>query len=274
MLTKRLLIVEDDYDVSEMLLMYFTAHKYEVFHADNGREGIEIARSKFPHLILLDVMLPEMNGYEICANLRQTALTKHIPVIFLTQRDGRADIVEGLQLGADDYIAKPFDVDELRLRVNRSIDRASRESLHERRTGLPTGAMVEAEVERALKLGENYQEYRLTINGFDAFTDAYGFMAADQVMGFAAKTIHEALSVGGTENDFIGIVGDEFVVMTYAPDSNALIGKLTEAFNKGAKAFYTFADVERGGILVNVGTTSERLVPIMQLEHVRAQSNA
>ncbi|MEO0597089.1 MAG: response regulator, partial [Chloroflexota bacterium] len=68
--THRLLIVEDDFDVAEMLLMYFRSQNYEVLHADNGKDGIELARTKFPNLILLDVMLPDMDGYEICYRLR------------------------------------------------------------------------------------------------------------------------------------------------------------------------------------------------------------
>lgn len=274
MSNKRLLIVEDDYDVAEMLLMYFSAKNYEVFHADTGFAGVELARTKFPNLILLDVMLPEMNGYEVCAELRQRSLTKHIPVIFLTQKDDRADKVEGLELGADDYIAKPFDVDELRLRVQRSIERATRESLHERRTGLPTGPMVDDEVARAIRLDENYTEYRFSVSGFEAFRDVYGFMAADQVMAFAANAIHEAVSEHGTDNDFVGIQDDEFVVMTYAKETDDLEKQLTGKFNDGARAFYTFMDADRGGVLVDEGTTAERVVPIMQLSRVESGAEA
>lgn len=274
MFNKRLLIVEDDYDVAEMLLMYFTAHQFEVIHTDNGANGVELARTKFPNLILLDVMLPTMNGYDVCLNLRQIALTRHIPVIFLTQRDARADKVEGLQLGADDYIAKPFDVDELRLRVERSIDRATRESLHERRTGLPTGPMVDDEVERANNTNTAYHSFRFHILGYEAFRDVYGFMSADQVIAFAARTIREAISLHGTANDFIGIVGDEFLVITYADNPNALAGEMTAAFNEGARAFYNFSDADQGGVKVNEGTADEHLVPIMQLEAVEAGASA
>ncbi|HEX2621674.1 MAG TPA: response regulator transcription factor, partial [Phototrophicaceae bacterium] len=137
----RLLLIEDDHDVAEMLIMYFTSHNYDVLHADGGLAGIEIARTKFPALILLDVMLPYMDGYDVCRQLRQTSMTKYIPILFLTQRDERAAKVKGLELGADDYITKPFDIDELRLRVQGSIRRATRENLHEARTGLPTGPL-------------------------------------------------------------------------------------------------------------------------------------
>lgn len=274
MFNKRLLIVEDDYDVAEMLLMYFTAHKFEVIHTDNGAAGVELARTKFPNLILLDVMLPEMNGYDVCASLRQIALTRHIPVIFLTQRDARADKVEGLELGADDYVAKPFDVDELRLRVQRSIERATRESLHERRTGLPTGQMVEEEIERANERNAGYHGYRFRIMGYEAFRDVYGFMSADQVIAFAARTIREAVTIHGTEHDFVGIQGDEFVVMTYADNPNLLTKQLTEDFNEGARAFYNFADADQGGVTVNEGSADEHIVPIMRLEAVEAGASA
>lgn len=265
MLTKRLLIIEDDYDVAEMLLMYFTANKYEVYHADNGIEGLEIARTKFPNLILLDVMLPHMNGYEVCTNLRGMALTKHIPVIFLTQKDERSDKVAGLQLGADDYIAKPFDVDELRLRVQRSIERATRESLHERRTGLPTGVMVEDERSRAFRENDSYREHHLTIAGFNTFADVYGFMSADQVMGFAAGAIRDAIGQHGTERDFIGLDGDRFVILSYGSNDDAMMKAINESFEQGARAFYTFMDVDQGGILLKPGTDDEQLVPLMHI---------
>src|SRR3954467_12935237 len=100
---KRLLGIEDDVDVAEMLVVYFTSQNYEVLNATSGAEGIAMARAKFPNLILLDIMLPDMDGFDVCRSLRTTTLTKYIPITFLTQRDARADKVAGLQLGADDY---------------------------------------------------------------------------------------------------------------------------------------------------------------------------
>ena len=99
MANKRLLVIEDDYDVAEMLVMYFSAQQYEVYHADSGHMGISMARTKYPQLILLDVMMPDIDGYETCVLLRQASLTKYIPIIFLTQRDERSNKVKGLELG-------------------------------------------------------------------------------------------------------------------------------------------------------------------------------
>ena len=260
---KRILVVEDDYDVAEMLLLYFGTQQYEIFHAEDGPSGIEMARTHFPNVILLDVMLPHMDGYEVCRRLRQVSSTRYIPIIFLTQRDERADKVHGLELGADDYITKPFDVDELRLRITGCIRRATRENLHEPRTGLPTGALVAEEVAR--RSGTDHTALRMTITGFDAYSDVYGFMAAGEAFEFAAHCIQDVVRSEGTPNDFVGVEANTFIVLTHAPDAAALEARIKAQFELGVRAFYTFADVDRGGVVVRAGSAGEALAPLMRL---------
>ncbi|MGQ9887943.1 MAG: response regulator transcription factor [Aggregatilineales bacterium] len=259
----RLLAVEDDYDVAEMLVTYFSRQGYDILYAEDGLRGIEMARLYFPNLILLDVMLPLMDGYEVCRRLRQVSSTRYIPIIFLTQRDERAAKIRGLELGADDYITKPFDVDELRLRVTASLRRAARASLREARTGLPTGPLVAEEIARRANV--NYAALRLTIAGFDAYRDVYGFIAADEAFGFAAHSIQSVVRSEGTPDDFIGVEGNAFVVLTHAPDPTELEMRIKAQFNLGVKAFYTFADVDRRGLVVHNGPAGETLVPLMRL---------
>ncbi|MCB9456311.1 MAG: response regulator [Anaerolineaceae bacterium] len=265
MANKRLLIIEDDYDVAEMLVMYFMSHQYEVHHADSGELGVELARMKFPQLILLDVMMPDIDGYETCLRIRNMALTKYIPIIFLTQRDERANKVKGLELGADDYVTKPFDIDELRLRVQAAIRRATRESLHEPRTGLPTGPLVQEEIIRHQMLDKSFHLVNLGLNNFSAYSDVYGFVAANEVFGFAAHTIQQTLAQQGSANDFVGVVDDHFVLITYASDPDKLIDTINEQFIEGVKPFYSFADIERGGLLLNADTSEEQFYTLMTL---------
>jgi DNA-binding response OmpR family regulator len=263
MANKRLLLIEDDYDVAEMLVMYFRSHDYDVLHADTGLAGIEMARTRFPNLILLDVMLPYMDGYDVCIKLRSTSLTKYIPIVFLTQRDERAAKVRGLELGADDYITKPFDIDELRLRVQSSINRATRENLHEPRTGLPTGPMVEEEINRRMVGDEPFTEIVYTVSEFASYHDAYGFMAAADVLSHAGKTIQTVISELGTPDDFVGIMNDDFIVLTHTLNVDALDVEIKQRFEREVRAFYNFMDADRGGLLLNSGTNSERLIPLM-----------
>ena len=125
----RLLVTEDDTDISFMLKVYFTGLGYDVDTALRGSEALEKTRHALPHLVILDIMLPDIDGYEVCRRLRTNMRTSHIPVIFLTQKDERSDRLQGLELGADDYITKPFDIEELKLRVQGAIRRSERESL-------------------------------------------------------------------------------------------------------------------------------------------------
>ncbi len=261
---KRLLIVEDDFDVAELLLLYFNRGEYEVVHADTGRSAVDLARTTMPHLILLDVMLPDIDGYEVCYSLRQMALTRYIPIIFLTQRDERASKVMGLSLGADDYVTKPFDVEELWLRVRGSINRATRDSLHEPRSGLPTGNLVQDERSRRHDLGVAGVELVFAIEGFAQFRDVYGFMAADEVFAFAGRSIRQKVNEFGTQDDFVGVIDDQFFLMTYAEDSMMLVDRICYDFEQGARAFYPDRDVQQGGTVVH--TKSPRVIPLMTMQ--------
>lgn len=263
MLNKRILVIEDDHDVAEMLLMYFGTHQYEIFHAEDGSVGVDMARTHFPNVILLDVMLPYVDGYEVCRRIRSVALTKYIPIIFLTQRDQRADRVKGLELGADDYVTKPFDVEELGLRVKGSIRRATRSSLHEIRTGLPTGPLIDDEIARRENAGADFAQLWLSIEGFDAYNEAYGFMAADEVFGFAGRCIREVMSTGEHPDDFAGVVDNQFVVLTSRRSAQQVERHLRQRFEDGVSAFYNFVDAERGGVLLRPGMVDERFSPIM-----------
>ena len=266
MAKKRLLIIEDDVDVSEMLTTYFLSQDYEVFHAEEGADGIALSRAKFPNLILLDVMLPDMDGFDVCRVLRTTTLTKYIPITFLTQRDGRADKVAGLELGADDYITKPFDIDELRLRVQRQIERACRDHLHELRTGLPSGPLIESELNRLYGVGDwHYLDLQLV--GLSTFREIYSFIAADASLGLVARVLTDVVSEHGTPDDFIGTPEEgRFVIFTHTKNAPSFIEALTKHFSERIKSIYNFADAERGHLVLNPGTPDERIEPLMSLD--------
>lgn len=120
----KILLIEDDLDVADMLNAYFRVQGYEVFTSNWGEDGVRAVATVRPDLILLDIRLPDIDGYEVARRLRADRKTNTIPIIFLTERRDRADRLQGLELGADDYITKPFDLQELRLRVRNAIRRA------------------------------------------------------------------------------------------------------------------------------------------------------
>ena len=121
----KLLVVEDEVITSDLLRRYFEIVGYEVLNAQTGREALKLAEEHLPRVIILDIMLPDMDGYDVCRKLRSKEKTKKIPIVFLTQKDDRRDKLEGLELGADDYLAKPFEPRELVARIRSVLKRSA-----------------------------------------------------------------------------------------------------------------------------------------------------
>ena len=147
----RVLVVEDNDEVAEMLVVFFGSRGLKVTTASDGQSALRKIRDALPTLILLDVGLPDIDGYDLFKKFRQSVRTRYIPVIFLTRRSRKTDRIAGLELGADDFITKPFDLEELFLRVQNAVDRAARENLTNPHTGLPAGQVAREAVAVAKK---------------------------------------------------------------------------------------------------------------------------
>ena len=119
---KTVLVVEDEANIVDILTFNLQREGYAVLSAYDGQAGLELAQTQHPDLILLDLMLPKLNGFEVCKTLRDAGDT--VPILMLTAREEEADKVKGLELGADDYITKPFSVRELMARVGSNIRRS------------------------------------------------------------------------------------------------------------------------------------------------------
>jgi PleD family two-component response regulator len=261
----RLLIVEDDFDISNMLRIYFTGQAYEVDIAPRGSDALEKTRQQLPHLIVLDIMLPDIDGYEVCRRLRTQTRTRHIPVIFLTQKDERSDKLQGLELGADDYITKPFDIEELKLRVQNAIARAERESLTDPRSGLPSGRLIEEELRRIIRT-EGWALMDIRVNHFGPFKDEYGFVAGDDVLRSTAMSINEVVDVNGTTDDFIGHAGeDNFIVITLEENAPKIRDEIKKHFAEDVKTHYNFMDADQGYINITNKQGEMERVPLMNI---------
>ncbi len=266
----RILVVEDDFDISNMLRIYFSGQGYDVQVAPRGGDALALTRKQLPQLIVLDIMLPDIDGYSVCRELRQTTRTSHIPIIFLTQKDERSDKIAGLELGADDYITKPFDIEELKLRVKNAIDRVDREKSMDPRSNLPSSKLIEEQLRDLMRRKETWTYIDLKINQFEPFQELYGFVASTEVLRFTALLIGEVVDEFGTPDDFVGHAGnDNFVVITYSPKAQVLQDRIVARFNDEVKQHYSFIDRERAHIVLENGETR----PLMTFS-VGAISNA
>ncbi|MDX1522479.1 MAG: response regulator, partial [Anaerolineae bacterium] len=239
-----LLIVEDDPDTSEMLRVYFEAQGYVVVTAPDGNSALELCRAELPDLVLLDVRLPDIDGFAVGQQLQEDVRTSRLPVIFVTERRARDDRIFGLKLGAIDYITKPFDVQELRLRVRNALRRVG--SQNNPVTGLPGEKLTTDRLSLMLER-KGWAALSINISGLNKFNEIYGFVARDDVLRAIALTLTSAVDELGSIDDFVGHpLESQFIIITVPNKVSQLCEQVEERLNQAMTYFYPIHDREAG----------------------------
>jgi DNA-binding response OmpR family regulator len=240
----KILIVEDDLDVAEMLNAYFRVQGYEVFTVNWGEDGVRAAQTVLPDLLILDIRLPDIDGYEVARRVRTDRHTSQIPIIFLTEKRERIDRLQGFEVGADDYITKPFDVQELRLRVRNALKRVSQASLTNPVSGLPEGPLVEERLSEVIHKS-GWALLHISINHLDAFREAYGFVASDDVLRAISLMIHNTMKETGSTEDFIGHISPtDFVIVVPPVNLPPFQERIRSRLEQSLDYFYPIKDRE------------------------------
>jgi PleD family two-component response regulator len=235
----RIMIVEDDLDLSEMLDAYFRVQNYDVRTAAWGEEALKISREEDLDLIVLDIRLPDISGYDVCRQLRLNRRTQDVPIIFLTEKRDRVDKLQGLELGVVDYITKPFDIQELRLRVRNALGRAERAALVNPVTDLPESQLAEEKLTALLYNENSWALLLVSINGLGNFRDVYGFVAADEVLRAVTLMVRNAVRELGNEDDFIGhLTPEEFVIITGPEKVTSIRERIETRIRQSREYFY------------------------------------
>ena len=241
-----ILIVEDQPNTAEMLTSYFKAQGYEVTAVGWGKDAVAFIEQTIPDLVMLDIRLPDIDGYEVCRQLRAHRRTEQVPVIFLTERRERGDRLMGLKLGAVDYITKPFDVQELRLRVRNALRRANLEHLSNPITGLPAASLADERL-RELLTSANWAVLTVGVHGLKEFCEAYGFVARDDVVravGLMLTHVAEEVHAAGA---FVGHLDDTDFFVVIPPGKVKQAQRALKARLQEARAyFYPCTDWEAG----------------------------
>jgi DNA-binding response OmpR family regulator len=246
---KIVLVVDDDLDVAEMVAAYLSVHGYVVRTVDMGEEAVRMALADPPDLVIQDINLPDIDGFEVAYRLRNNRKTKNIPIIFLTEKRARSDRLQGLELGADDYITKPFDIQELKLRVRNAIQRTDLGTLTNPVTGLPEGVLVDDRLEECLR-DDQWALILITLGNITRFREHYGFVAADDVLRAVNLMIHNAMQEVSGINDFVGHFSpDEFILVTSIHDLFELGERIKTRLEQSLEFFYPLRDRERKRLL-------------------------
>jgi len=241
----KILIIEDDLDVAEMLNAYFRVQGYEVFTVNWGEDGVRSCQTVHPDLVILDIRLPDIDGYEVARRLRSDRRTAEVPIIFLTEKRDRADRLQGLEIGADDYITKPFDVQELRLRVRNALKRMTQGSLTNPVTGLPEGALVDEHLAEIFNK-DGVSALFVSIRNMDAFREAYGFVASDDVLRAISLMIVNTMREVSRPEDFLGHLSvTDFIIVLPPSNLAALAEKLRSRLEQSMEYFYPIKDREQ-----------------------------
>ncbi len=241
----KILIVEDDLDLSDMLNAYFRVQNYDVLTAAWGKEALEISQGQNLALIMLDIRLPDIDGYEVCRQMRLHHRTQSVPIIFLTEKRDRVDKLQGLELGVVDYITKPFDVQELRLRVRNAISRAARQTNTNPVTELPENELIEDKLNALLASDEKWALLLIAIMGISDFRERYGFVAADDVMRAIAMMVSNAVREYGNPDDMVGhLAPEDFLISTTSDKVAHIRERIENRILQSREFFYPLKDRE------------------------------
>lgn len=237
----KVLVIDDDRPLCNIVTEVLLAEDIEVLQAHDGAEGLSLARRERPDLIILDVMIPVMSGYEVCRFLRKS---------FLTALGDPMEKVKGLAEGADDYLTKPFHPHELRSRVITHLRRSERDIQTSPLTRLPGNLAVERALRERIAKQRPFAVCCIDVDNFKPYNDKYGFFAGDQVLRMLSEIIVDAVLERGAEEDFIGHEGgDDFVVITAPERVEGICQAVIERFDAAMPQAYDEEDRERAYIL-------------------------
>ena len=234
----KILVVDDDPDILDLLEATLEGD-FEVIKASTGEEAIEKIKKENPNLVVLDYVLPDIEGIQICKNLRKDPLLLYLPILILTGKGEVDDKVKGLEAGADDYMVKPFSPQELIARINMLIRRSNINLDANPLTRLPGNASINNELQERLKRKEKFAVLYIDLDKFKALNDYYGFERGDQLIKETARITISAVQEKGTVKDFIGhIGGDDFVVITHPANAEDIAKKIIADFDKISPNFF------------------------------------
>jgi len=211
---EKILIVDDDPLVRTSLRDILESWEYAVSEAKDGNDAFNRVLIDEPDLILLDVNMPKLDGLELCRKLKQNPFRSNIPIIFISGRDSTEDTIRGLELGAEDYISKFFDPEELKWRVKARLREARQHIGANPLTKLPGNLAIEEEIKNRILAKRTFAICYVDLDNFKGYNDVYGYAAGDEVIQLVARILKNLVIHSGDEDAFIGHVGgDDFMII-------------------------------------------------------------
>ncbi|MBI3566328.1 MAG: response regulator [Elusimicrobia bacterium] len=261
----RILIADDLPDLLQALKETLEREGFVVTAVPDGASALEAIRADPPDIAVLDFKMPRMDGFQVCRQLREDPLLENLPVIILSASGNRESKVQGLDLGADDFITKPVDIRELLARI-RMILKRTRQGLDANPlTRLPGNLSIESRIERAIAEKTPLAVLYVDLNQFKAYNDAYGYDAGDRVIKTLARVLVDEVRNGGPA-DFIGhIGGDDFIALSTPDRMEEAARRICASFDAAVPSFYNETDRARGCIVAKDRQGNTREFPLLSV---------
>lgn len=245
-----ILVADDERPIRKIIVSHLCHQGYHVVEARDGEEALALAESHQPDLLVLDVMMPGLDGFAVCERLRSDIATRQVPILFLSARREEADVLRGLELGGDHYLTKPFSPAELVGQVQAMLRRIRQERDLNPLSGLPGNVAIVHHAENLLDGDASFAFIYIDLDHFKGFNDSYGFEKGDEVIRGIAGALLTAARTMAPPNPFVGhIGGDDFVVISRKEQAKRYCDALLGAFAEIRDEFYLPEDRERGAIL-------------------------
>jgi len=263
---KKILLIDDSDFFAKYMGNILEKADYKVVRAVSGEEGLRMVREEKPDLVLLDVVIPDISGFEVCRILRESDSNNLMPIIILTAQDNQEDKLIGLELGADDYITKPFNDREMLSRIRNTLRRIDRNRMANPLTGLPGNIEIQAEICSRIEKKARFAVIYADLDNFKAYNDVYGFTKGDLAIKLTADIISDTIRDLGGPNDFIGhIGGDDFIIVCDCGKAGQICRSIIQAFDQRIGELYSRKDLEEGYIYT-LNRRGERMqYPIMSI---------
>jgi diguanylate cyclase (GGDEF)-like protein len=262
----RILVADDEPHIRRILQFLLEEEGFEVHLAEDGEETWKAVASFQPDLVLLDVMMPRMDGFAVLEIIRAGFETARLPVILLTAKGEEQDKVKGLSGGANDYIIKPFNHDELLLRVSNLLEATRREREANPLTGLPGNRAIDREIQNRIASDQEFGFMYIDMDRFKSFNDRYGYSRGDRAISFLAGVLMGITQKYGSGREFVGHVGgDDFVVVSSSQDAERLARRIIHEFDDGKVDLHDEEDSRNGYLEIESRAGQVERFPLISL---------
>jgi len=273
--TPKILIIDDSIEHIKILIGLLE-DMYDIYFAKSGGQGLELLSTANPDLILLDIVMPEMDGFEVCRRIKQHEKWQETPLIFISAQGEAGDETRGLNLGAIDYIAKPFNPAIVKARIHNHLQlRAAMRELKRLYTlaldanpltGLPGNNSIIKNIEAKLQASDSSCVIYTDIDNFKAYNDKYGFARGDEIIRFSAGLLKAAVTKSGCPEAFVGHVGgDDFIMIIPAEHCLLVTEDIIRNFDRDIINFYNRQDAGRRCIQATDRRGRQQIFPIMSI---------